>query len=181
MAKRSKRYNEFYQFMSPYLEKGNPAEIAGAKKEYRRRYKARWRRINRKDNKAYTVSWTREELRALTEASKRHKQKPTTFIKQATLAYINKRYVVPNQQEMNKVLQLVAMTYNAIDSIAQESEIDLSSIKKIQEELFILEHEIRVTLLSPKTIEQIIEQEIQKDPTAEEYLIRFFERIKHGH
>lgn len=181
MAKRSKRYNEFYQFLSPYLERGNVAEILWAKKEYRRIYKAKWRKVNRTKNKAYTVSWTSEDLKALTEASKRHKQKPTQFIKQATLAYINKRFVVPNQQEMNKVLQLVAMTYNAIESIAQEPEIDLSNIKKMQEELFILEHEMRVTLLSPKTIEQIIEQEIQKDPTTEEYLIRFFERIKNGH
>ncbi len=181
MAKRNKRYNEFYQFMSPYLERGNVAEILWAKKEYRRIYKAKWRKVNRTKNKAYTVSLTSEELQVLTEAAKKHKQKPTIFIKQATFAYINKRYVVPNQQEMNKVLQLVAMTYNAIESIAQEPEIDLSNIKKMQEELFILEHEMRVTLLSPKTIEQIIEQEIQKDPTTEEYLIRFFERIKNGH
>jgi hypothetical protein len=51
----------------------------------------------------------------------------------------------------------------------------------MQEELFILEHEMRVTLLSPKTIEQIIEQEIQKDPGSVEYLIRFLERRENGH
>jgi hypothetical protein len=181
MAKRSKRYNEFYQFLSPYLERGNVAEILWAKKEYRRIYKAKWRKVNRKENKAFTVSWNKEEFHLLTETAKRHKVKPTRFIKQATLAYINKRYVVPNQQEMNKVLQLVAMTYNAIESIAQEPEIDMPGIKKMQEELFILEHEMRVTLLSPKTIEQVIEQEIQKDPATEEYLIRFFERLKNGH
>ncbi len=181
MAKRSKRYNEFYQFLSPYLEKGDVVEILWAKKEYRRIYKAKWRKVNRTENKAYTVSWTTEELQVLTEAAKKHKVKPTRFIKQATLAYINKRYVVPNQQEMNKVLQLVAMTYNTIESISQESEIDLSSIKRMQEELLILEHEMRVTLLSPKTIEQILKQEIEKDPGTEEYLIRFFERMQHGH
>lgn len=181
MAKRNKRYNEFYQFMSPYLEKGNPAEIAWAKKEYRRRYKARWRRIYRKENKAFTVSWNQEELHILIDAAKKHKAKPTRFIKQATIAYINKRFLVPNQQEMNKVLQIIAMTYNAIETISQETEINTTSIKRMQEELFILEHEMRVTLLSPKTIEQIIEQEIRKDPEVVKYLFRFLERVKNGY
>ena len=181
MAKRSKRYDEFYQFMSPYLEKGNPVEIAWAKKEYRRRYKATWRQLFRRENKSYAVPWTKEELHTLTDAAKKHKQKPTRFIKQATLAYINKRYVVPNQREMNKVLQLVAMTYNAIESIAQELEPDIIGIRKMQEELFTLEHDIRVTLLSPKTIEQVIGQEIEKDPAMEDYLFRLLERIKHDH
>ena len=181
MAKRSKRYNEFYWFMSPYLQKGDPVEIAWAKKEYRKRYKATWRRIFREENKSFAVAWSKEELHTLTEAAKRHKQKPTRFIKQATLAYINKRYLVPNQRDINKVLQLVAMTYNSIESMAQESEPDIFWIRKMQEELFMLEHELRVTLLSPKTIEQIIEQEIEKDPSMEDYLIRLLERIKHGH
>lgn len=181
MSRRSKRYDKFYQFLTPYLEKGNPEEIAWAKREYRRIYKASWRKTQRKENKAYTVSWTKEELRTLTESARKHKQKPTRYIKQATLAYINKRYVVPDQREINRILQLVAMTYNAIENISQESEIDLTHIKRIQEELFILEHEVRVTLLSPKTIEQIIEQEIEKDPGTEEYLIRYLERRKNGH
>jgi replicative DNA helicase len=181
MAKRSKRYNEFYQFMSPYLEKGNPTEIAWAKKEYRRRYKARWRRVFRKENKSYAVAWTKEELHTLTDAAKKHKQKPTRFIKQATMAYINKRYVVPNQREMNKLLQLVAMTYNTVESIAGDEENYITGVKRMQEELFILEQELRVTLLSPKTIEQVIEQEIQKDPEAGAYMFMLIERMHHGH
>lgn len=181
MVKRSKRYNEFYQFMSPYFEKGNPTEIAWAKKEYRRRYKARWRRVFRKENKSFAVAWTKEELHTLTDAAKKHKQKPTRFIKQATMAYINKRYIVPNQREMNKVLQLVAMTYNAIETIAGDEENYITGVKRMQEELFILEHKLRLTLLSPKTIEQIIEQELQKNPGIEDYLIRFIERMQNGH
>jgi hypothetical protein len=178
MAKRSKRYADFYQFLTPYLEKGSPAEIAWAKKEYRRRYKAEWRRVHRKENKTFTVGWTKEELGILTVASKKHKVKPTRFIKQATLAYINKRYVVPNQQEVNKILQLVAMTYNAIETIIQESEINITSIRKTEEEIFQLEHEIRVVLLSPKTIEQILELEIQKHPDTKEHITQFLEKRK---
>jgi len=181
MPKRSKRYDNFYQFLTPYLEKGNPEEIAWAKKEYRRVYKATWRKAQRKENKAYTVSWTKEELQTLIESAKKHRQKPTRFIKLATISYINKRYLVPNQQEVNKLLQLVAMTYNAIETISQETEVDLTHIKRMQEELLILEHEMRVTLLSPRTIEQMIEQEIEKDPNTEEYLIRYFERRKNGY
>ena len=164
--------------MAPYFEKGTAAEIVLAKKEYRKQYKTSWRKENRKENKAIAVSWTKEELHILADAAKRHHQKPTRFIKQATLGYINKRYVVPSQQEINKILQLVAMTYNTIESIAQESEINTTSIKKMQEELFQLEHEMRVAILSPKTIEQIIVQEIQKHPDTKEHLIRLLETIK---
>lgn len=178
MAKRSKRYTAFYQFMSPYFETGDNEKIIAAKKLYRRNYKAVWRKAHRKENKAFTVPWAKEELHTLTKSAKYHNQKPTVFIKNATISYINKRYITPNEREVTKILQLVAMTYNTIDSIAQESDIDGNGFKKMQDELLQLEHEIRVALLSPKTIEQIISFEIQKKPDTKEYLKQFLETIQ---
>jgi hypothetical protein len=166
--------------MSPYFETGDNEKIIAAKKLYRRNYKAAWRKANRKENKSYTVAWAKEELHSLTEAAKHHKQKPTTFIKKSCLAYINKRFITPNEREVTKALQLVAMTYNTIDSIAQENAIDTSAIKKIQEELFQLEHQMRITLLSPKTIEQILREEIQKHPGTKEYIKQFIETLQDG-
>ena len=179
--KKTNRHSAYYAYMAPFLETGHANVIAEAKKHWRRTYKANWRKEKRKKEKEVTLSWTKDEFKTLKEEAKRHSQKPTRFIKQATLAYISKRYVVPNQREINKLLQLVAMTYNAIEAIVEDEEHYTTGVKRMQEELFILEHEIRVTLLSPKTIEQIIEQEIQKDPEAGTYLFRLLERMQYGH
>jgi hypothetical protein len=179
MAKRSKRYSAFYTFLAPYLERGNETEIKLAKLAYRKMYKANWRKAQRSNTKSFTISYSTDELKELLQIARRHKLKPTRFIKYATEAYINKRYIVPNQEEVNKLIQLVALTYNVIDSIGQENKIDVQSIKKMQEELFQLEHEIRVAIFSPKTIEQVISEEIAKDVTTKAYLISFLETIKH--
>ena len=161
MSTRSKRFSAYYKFIAPYLEKGISEEIAEAKRNYRRQYKAAWRKANRKENKAITVQWSKEEIKTLSDEAKRHKQSTTRFIKESTLAYINKRYVVPNPTEVNKILQLLAMSYNTIENIANENPIDF---KKMKEEILQLEHELRITFLSPKTLEQIIEEQARKNP-----------------
>jgi hypothetical protein len=181
MTETNKRYSPYYQFLAQFLERGIPAEIQEAKRAYRALYKKKWRQENRKTNKSITVLWSKEELQLLTQASKKHKQSPTRFIKSATLAYINTSYVVPNQKEINTLIQILAMTYNSIECLGEENGIDRFTLKKVQDELYLLEREMRITLLQPKTIEEALEAEIAKNPSNKTKLIAFITNLPDDH
>jgi uncharacterized protein YfeS len=176
MSKRSKRYSKFYAFLAPYLEKGNQAEIQLAKIAYRKLYKANWRKAQRNETKPFTVSYGKNDLQVLLNAAKKHNLKPTRFIKYAVEAYMNKRYLVPSNKEIQKILQLVAMTYNTLETFGEEKENALD-LKKIQEEILGLEHQLRVLIFSPKTIEEVILEEIQKKPDTKQYLIDYLQNM----
>ncbi len=177
----SKRYSPYYQFITPYLERGIEKEIQEAKKVYRANYKKKWRQENRKVNKSISVSWAKYELQLLTEAAKKHKQTPTRFIKSATLAYINKSYVVPNQKEITKLIQILAMSYNSIEQLRDEHGMDRFSVKNVQDELYNLEREVRIALLQPKTIEEVIRAELIKNPETQSKLIAFISNLRLDH
>src|SRR5580693_8313552 len=85
------------------LESGTDEDITRARKKYWKEYKATWRRKKRKEERELTISWTADELTQLTKEARRHKISKTKFIKTSTLAYIDKRYIVPDQIEVRRI------------------------------------------------------------------------------
>lgn len=177
MKERGKKYSAYYQYLKPFLENGNDDAIKKAKKDYRRKYKAEWRKQNRKINKELTIPWTKNEKTILSAESKRHKLSNTRFIKKAVMAYIDKRYIVPNQNEVNKMLQLIALTYNSIEEMQNEDIFSQVTAKNLQNKIDQLERDIRIAIFSPKTIEQVITEVIKARPTVKQQLIQFIETI----
>ena len=104
-----KKHSAFYKYLDPFLEKGNDGEIKKAKAAWRKKYKAEWRKLNRKENKEIAVPWTKNELIMLKSESKKHKLSNTQFIKKAVMAYIDKRYIVPDVLAVRTLLQFLAM------------------------------------------------------------------------
>lgn len=135
--------------MEPYFTSGDQAAIAQAKAQWRREYKAAWRKSKRKRDKEVTLCWTPAEYRELTHEAKRHNMNVTQYCKAAILGYMHRRYVVPNQLQVQKILQLLALTYNTL--IEQEQ--STPQILKLLQEL---ERDIRIRLFSPKSIEQVL-------------------------
>lgn len=177
MSKGRKIHTAYYQFIEPFLERGNKEEILKAKKDWQRRYKAEWRKAYRKKNKELTISWTKEEVKTLTQESKRHRLSKTRFIKQATMGYIDKRYIVPYFEEVNKSLQLLAMAYNSIEDISEESILSDNIAKDLQAIIYSLEHDFRVVIFSPKTIEQVLSEAVKEKPDIKIGLIQFIETL----
>jgi len=177
MSGRAKRYEAFYTYLEPFLVRGNEVEIAQAKKAYRKNYKTEWRKAHRKEIKEITITWNKEEYNILQKEAKRHKQSVTRFVKSATMTYFNKCYIVPNQDSVNKTLQLIALTYNKIEELEENRIIPQLTSKKLQDELDQLERDIRITLFSPKTIEQILSTIIAEKPFVKTSLIQFIENL----
>jgi|ERR1035437_783158 plasmid maintenance system antidote protein VapI len=159
------------------LESGNDEEITLARKKYWREYKAEWRRNKRKNEKELTTSWTGDELEELTNAAKKHKVSKTKFIKKSTLAYIDKRYIVPDQIEVRRIAQLLSITYNSIREMMDENALHMHTGKIILEKIFDLERQVLVSLNNPKTIEQLITETINKNPQAKFQLFHLLETI----
>lgn len=163
--------------MAPILETGDEKAISSAKKEYRRKYKAEWRKKKRRVTKEITTAWNASEFKLLKDEAKRHNESVTRFIKRATVAYMDKRYVVPDEVKVTKVLQLLALAYNRISELVDETIISASAGRLALADLSQLEKDIRITLFSPKTIEQVLTEQVSKYPGDKNRLIEFIQTI----
>lgn len=163
--------------MAPFLETGHANAIEEAKRLWRRKYKAEWRRAKRKQAKEITTSWEKEEYRTLRDEAKRHRQSVTGFIKQSAQAYMDKRYIVPDEEQVTKIMQLLALTYNSILELTDNSTIPADAGRKVLFDLYQLEKDIRVTLYSPKTIEQVLKDEVARESIMRQRLIKFLETL----
>lgn len=147
---------------SGVLENGTHEEIQNARKDYWREYKRKWRNEKRKKEKEITVSLNNDELKILTREAKRHKMKRTRFLKQASFAYINNSYVVPDRLEVQRISQLLSMTYNSVQELVDENKINHNLGRSILETIRLLERDILPLLHNPKSIEEYIKQHIEK-------------------
>ncbi|MDP4103347.1 MAG: hypothetical protein Q8935_00220 [Bacillota bacterium] len=159
------------------LESGSDEDITQARKKYWRIYKTAWRRNKRKTEKEITISWTADELAELTKEARRHKVSKTKFIKTSTFAYIDKRYIVPDQIEIRRIAQLLSVTYNSIREMMDENALQLQTGKIILEKLFDLERQVLVSLHNPKTIEQLITETVSKNPQTKTQLYHLLETL----
>lgn len=178
MTKRKHRHTAFYTYMTPFLETGNDTLITKAKNDYRRKYKTEWRKAKRKQVKEITTTWEKEEYKILKDEANRHKESITRFMKKATVGYINKRYVTPNEAQITKVMQLLALTYNSISELKDESNIPAEAGRKALLDLNELERNIRIALFSPKTIEQTITEYIREKPLIKPLLVEFIQNLQ---
>lgn len=164
MKGRSKKHSAFYEYLEPFLEKGDEKQIALARKQYTRQYKARWRKQKRKFEKELTTSWNKDDLKMLSEAARNHKKSKTSFIKQATLAYINKSFIVPDLFTVREIAQLLTMNYNSIREMMDENALPLQTGKIVLEKIVDLERQVLISLHNPKTLEQLVTDAIKKKP-----------------
>lgn len=150
MNRRLKNTDSLYIYLEPFLVAGDEQAIAEARKMYTREYKAKWRREKRKREKEITVSWKPDELQELRTEAKRHKTTVTAFIKLSTLAYINKRYLVPDHKLVLKIAQLLALNYNTILELMDDKRLVQIPGDILLKKLETLEREVLVSLHSPK-------------------------------
>lgn len=163
--------------MSPFLETGDEKLIKEAKERYRREYKRAWRKTKRSIAKEVTVTWERSEFKALQREAQRHKESVSGFIKKATFAYMDKRYVVPDTKLVTKAIQLLSLVYNGMEELYDDNLVTKEVGRMLQVQITQLEHEIRVLLFSPKTIEQVIREEIGNNPQLKGKLIAYIQNL----
>ena len=169
MNRTMKGKSSYYTVMNPVFETGNQLLIEQAKKEYRRQYKAAWKRAKRKMMKEVTLSLTEQEYIEIREEPTRHHKKMAPFIKEACISYLRKIYLVPDDASIQKLLQILKMTYIAIENLAEdENQRDFCKIVLSQMDTW--EKDIRTCLINPLSFEQHLKKWIEMDSKRGQYL-----------
>lgn len=153
---------------SGVLEKGTEEEIKAAKKAYRKQYLLNYKRRQRASKPEFTINLSKDsfEYSRILSAAKAHKQKVPAFLRRATLAYINKTYIVPDRFAIARLEQLLSQCLNEIQLIVHQKERFFwgkdQKLKDIEKRIEKLESEIDDVLRHPITIEELIIREINK-------------------
>jgi hypothetical protein len=155
-----KKTSKYYQYMESFFAKGDTLQIAQAKREYRKLYKREWKKNNKRKYKEVTIRMNTDEYKQIQDEAKRYSTKLAPFMKQSTIAYLQKTYLVPDTDTVNKILQLLKMMYIQVEDMVQEKGNGAEFLQTITQ----LETDIRIALLSPIDIEQAVKKFIEKNP-----------------
>lgn len=104
------------------LEKGTEDEIKTAKRNYWKKYFFEYKKSQRQNKPEFSIGLSRKkgEYKLIADASKKHKQTITAFIKNSSLAYINKKFLVPDKTQIAKLELLLMQSMNEIQRIARK-------------------------------------------------------------
>lgn len=168
-----------YQYLESLgiLEQGTEEEISAAKKQYWATYKAAWRKAKRSAETEFITSWNDDELKILDDAAKRHHTSRTRFIKQATLAYIDSVYIVPDSKAVRSIAQLIGLALNSLQELIESDSVSMAKGKQAIDHFYSLEHSILSTLHNPKSLEQHITELLSEHPNAKEKILSIINTI----
>jgi hypothetical protein len=179
MSRKKPHTTSLYEYLesSGVLDTGSDEAIADARKHYWKEYKARWRKQKRKEEKELTTSWTPNELKDLTNAARHHAMSRVAFIKSATIAYMQKSFIVPDKVGVRKIAQLLAMNYNLIQEMIEEKTISLQAGNPLLDRITELEKSVRSILETPKSLEHLLTDAVTKNPTIKHSLYPLLESL----
>jgi hypothetical protein len=106
------------------LESGTDTEIKQAKRQYRKKYLLEYKRKQRKKRPEYTVNFSSEKgiHSKVVRASEKHNMSVSQFLRLAVLAYLDRKYIVPNPDQIAKLEQMLSGCMNQIQQIAIKKE-----------------------------------------------------------
>lgn len=158
-----------YLDQSGVLVNGTEEEIKAVRRQYRKLYKAHHKRIERSENKEVDILLSRSrEYARIVGAAKKHKQSLPAFIKAATLAYLDKTFIVPDRHLVAKLVQLLSDCSNEVQRITQsQGRLPWHVEEKcdaIEKQIVQLENEIKRVFSAPPVLEEAVRDAMQKDP-----------------
>jgi hypothetical protein len=178
MSKKNNRAMwEYLESIEGLLERGSDAEIKEAKKAYRKTYLLKYKQKQRLEKPEFNVNFSTEggEYDRVEQASKRHDMTITAFIREATLSYITKTYVVPDKMGIAHIEQLLANCLNEIQTIIKQKEhYSFEREQKceiIEKRIEKLEEEINQFFRQPLPVEEYVKRAVTKDPKLREQIL----------
>jgi hypothetical protein len=148
-----------------YFDRG-PEAIKLGKKLFRREYLARKKREYREVYSEHTIICKPEIEKLFAAAALSHGMKIPCLIRNAAIAYCNKRYLIPNNEAMYKVEQNIAYARTQIERIGRESTglFGRTKDEKIQKLLESIEAMVEQSFKQPPDLDELVRMEITKNP-----------------
>jgi len=166
-----------YLCSTKVLETGSDKDIANARKEYWKGYKAEWRKKQRLETKEFTIVCTVQEVKDILEAARKHKRSRSNFIKESCLAYLHKRYLVPDVVAINSIRQQLAMNINTLKQLFDENKVSYQTGTSLLQKMAVLEQVVLAELHKPKTLEQLITETVLTSPAYKAILIELLQKL----
>jgi hypothetical protein len=148
--KNCRKTSALYTAIQSALETGDEQIILKAKKDYLRNYKSSKRRASRKVNKEVTIALSPTELPIIEQAAQHHHRSRAKYVKEACLAYANNIYLIPNEQEVRNIKQLLTKMYTILQDFTEAGA--LPSATTILEEFHSLELQVIDLLVNPQNL-----------------------------
>jgi hypothetical protein len=141
MNRKTKRGSGVYEYLTAtgLLANGTPDDIAHAKKEYWSSVRKEYRRNQRRECKSYTVFFTKQELKHITQQAKSLHGSITQYIKQAAL---NNGSGV-DKKAIGEIRQGIALLYMAIQSLYEENQLSEHTTSVLLEQISAIETSVK--------------------------------------
>jgi len=159
------------------LERGIEEEIKQAKKQYRKIYFTKHKRIQRASKREITLRFSKKdgELSKVEHYARQHKMKLPEFLKSAVLAYLNKIYIAPDRMQIAELEQILSQCLNEIQTIVKQKERYSyereQKYELIEKRIEKLELKINNVLKFPYTIEELVIKAVEEKPSLKEQLL----------
>lgn len=128
----------------------SPEVIEHAKKKYWNARKLESKKAKAKAEKSFEVSFTQQELQEVAEASAMHNMSRSRFIKQACLAYLRKKYLVPNSDSLQNIKALLARNYSLLQGLYEGEQVPAEVAREMLLRMDLLERYVISELTQPK-------------------------------
>lgn len=120
------------------LENSSKEIIDKAKEEYWRRYRYEWLKRKRQ-SKSFTIYLNELEFGQISTNAKKHKRSNTRFIKEAALAYVRQKFLVPDSLAINEMKGLLTQIHVLFKSLATDKRIGYREVEKQLQMIMTLE------------------------------------------
>lgn len=167
-----------YLDASGVLENGTEEQIRAARRQYRKLYMKRYKRTQREKKPEFAVqlSKTNGECGKIQAAAKKHRQPVSAFLRLATLAYIDRAFLVPDRELVAKLVAILEECLNHIRSMAgtkgKYNSFQLEEkYETIEKRIALLAAEIERLFFFPPMLEAAIADAVHKDPALKERLL----------
>lgn len=152
------------------LELGDELAIKAAKKAYRKSYQRAYKRHQRSQRKEYQIQLNKEENKHISETAKKHQLSPSKFIKKAALAYLQNKYVVPDNERIAQLEYLLSLAYSSMHQIAEKTPQLSHDYERLSQIIEKLETEVTQALRYPPSLEMLIVKTVKNNPNFRKIL-----------
>lgn len=164
---------KFYEYLAEkgllHILQGPPERIDEVRSIFRKENRKQYLKEYQKKRVHRVIIFSKEEFALLKQASKNHALPFATFIRESALKYVSRGFIVPDKDELKKILVLLkkyGVLLNQITYVVNSQKFaSPESLKNVLENFDALENEIRGIIESPMIIEDFIADLIEKEPS----------------
>jgi hypothetical protein len=158
---------------SGVLENGDADQIAAAKKLYRKAYLKAYKQKQRKEKPEFLVQFSeKEHYSRVAKAAKKHHLSISAFLKNATLAYLDRSYLIPDRIVVGKLALLLEGCLNDVRAISTTKTKHTSFVleekyEAIERRIGVLQDHIRDLFCYPALLENAVAEAARNPHTCQ--------------